>query len=243
MSVVGDRGRQASQPRLLLVLRQPVQLHPHLPALHRRHRAGALARRPATPSRRAPAHPSQPHVRADARVGHGVPARPPGGGDHRRPLRRAAGGVHHVPRLRRGGPPLRHRAGRCSGHAAQARSSHRPHRGGRAPRIAPVQVRGALGSWPVPGHHLPRPLRHLARGPGDQLVRGGRRAGGHRRERRGHRPCEGLGRQGGPGRPPLRRRGAARSVRHGIGLPRADHVPPRARAGHARVDRRPSIRG
>ncbi len=97
------------------------------------------------------------------------------------------------------------------GHAAPARSSDRPHRGRRAPRIAPVPVRGAVGSRPVPGRHLPRPLRLLARGPGDPLVRGGRRAGGDRGERRGCGPCEGLGGQGGPARPGLQRRKAARS--------------------------------
>ena len=111
----------------------------------------ALVRGAAAPPRRAPAHPSRAAVRAGARVGHGDPARSPGRGDHRRPLRRAAGGLHDLPRLRRGRPPLRHRAGRHAGHAAQRRSPDRPHRGRGTARAAPVPA-----SWCCPITASPR---------------------------------------------------------------------------------------
>ena len=64
----------------------------------------------------AAAHPPRLRLRAHARVGDDHPARPAGRGGDRRHVRRPAGRLHDVPGLRRGRPPLGHRARptRCS---------------------------------------------------------------------------------------------------------------------------------
>ena len=172
MSTVLDRGRPGPpRPGLLRVLLEPVQRHPDPRAGDRRHRPGALLRGAAAPPRRPPADQALVLLRARARLGHGDPARPPGGGGDRRPLRRPPGGVHDVPRLRRGRAPLGRRARRRARRAAPARPPDRAHRRRRRRRLPAVPPRRPLRPRAVPGRDLPRPLREDPRGPRRRGVR------------------------------------------------------------------------
>ena len=119
----GDRP-QAAGPAgagLLRLLRQPVRRRAHGAAGDRRDLPGALRRRAAGAARRAPADQAQLRVRARARLRHRDPARPAGGGRDRGHPRRAAGRLHDVPGLRRGGAPLGRRAAGHAGRAAARR--------------------------------------------------------------------------------------------------------------------------
>ena len=175
----------ADRPRLRRLLQAAVRNGAHAHDVARRDLARAPRRGATAAARRAPADQALAHLRADAGVRHRRPARPAGGGRDRRHLQLAAGDLHHLPRLRRGRPPLGHRARR---HARRPRQGGPPARAGarrrrrRQPRLPPG---GPLGPWPVPGRDLPAAVWHVARG---------RRVGGvrvqrdpRRREPRGRR--------------------------------------------------------
>ena len=101
------------------------------------------------------------------RLGDGRPARPPGRDRDRRRPRRPPRHLHDLPRLRRGRPPLRHRARTTrspSSTTSTARSPASPAACADAP--APLPARRPLRPRPVAGGNLPRPLRPDARGPG-----------------------------------------------------------------------------
>ncbi len=140
-------------PGLLRVLLEPVQRHPHAGAGDRRHRPGALLRRTAAPPRHPPADQALVLLRARSRLGHGDPARPPGRRGDRRPLRRAPGRLHDLPRLRRGRAPLGRGARRRPGRPAPAGPpdrAHRRRRRGRRPG------RTTSSSSPTTGSHRAR---------------------------------------------------------------------------------------
>ena len=148
------RAPGSAGPGLLRVLLEPLQRHPDDRARHRRHRPGALLRRAAAPPRHPPADQALLLLRARARMGDGDPARPPGGGRDRRPLRGAPGRVHDLPGLRRGRASLGRRAGRrpgrrCAGSTGRSRGSPPP------PRMPPGRT--TWSSSPTTGNPRARP--------------------------------------------------------------------------------------
>ena len=132
------------------------------------------------------------------------PSRSPG---HvpRRPRR-----LRDVPELRRGRPPLRARAARHPGGAAQARRALRDDRAGAPLRAAPVRDRRPLRPRPDAGRDVQAAQRLRARRPRPALALGRRRARrrGRRRERLGREPGHRRGHR------PRRRRRGRRAVRH-----------------------------
>jgi uncharacterized membrane protein YvlD (DUF360 family) len=103
----------------------PPQRHPDPDAGHRRHRNRALDLHSAAPARHVAADPPDARLRLRARLHHGGTARPPGGSGGLRHPGWPAGGVHHLPGLRRGGPSFRAGADVSDLGAARHRSSVR----------------------------------------------------------------------------------------------------------------------
>ena len=185
----------------------------------RDHRLG-----PPAPARRAAARPPRRalpvHARRDVR---------------RRPrpdrLRRPHGHDEGAPRdlrdlleLRRGRPPLRPRARRHAGGAAEARRAVRAHRP-RAPlRAAAVRDRRPLRPRPDPGRDLQAAQRLRARRPGRALARDRERHRGGRRRRAGRRWSATRS-----ARPPGARR--SRSARRTTSAARASSSSARATSG------------
>ena len=98
-----------------------------------------------------------------------------------------AGRVRVLRRLRRGRPPLRSRAQRRPGGAAQARPAVRAHRARPPVRRASLRDRRAVRPRPDAGRHLPAAQRLRSRRTGGAEPAGRRRRapGGRRRERHG----------------------------------------------------------
>ncbi len=232
------RPPRAHRPGLLRLLRQPLQRHAHVPARDPGHVQRALARLPPAAPGRAPADPTLARVCARPRLGHRDPARPPGRLGDLGHVRGAPGDLHDLPRLRRGRPPLRDRAPRRALHARGSGPADRAAGVGGRRHSPPLRAGGALRPRPVPGGHVPRPLRDLAGG--------ARRTAGPRRHRHGRREPERGARL--PRRRP--QRGGRRQQRAGPGRA-ADGAgqecrrrgPPRrgqgrGGAGHARTARK-----
>ena len=160
--------------RLRRLLRPPLRDLQDPQRSGRRVHAGALGGDAAEAQRRAATDPPRPQVRPRPRLGHGHPARPPGGGRRRRPARRPPGRLHDLPRLRRGRPPFGDRASGHAGGAREGRPPDRPHREGHRRGAAAVPADRARRSRSVAGRHVPAALRLQppgARREGLQLVR------------------------------------------------------------------------
>ena len=91
-------------------VRQPVRRDPDRHADGARDGRRALVGAAPADARRAAADQAHAQVRADPRRRDRRPARPERGHADGQPVRRHAGGLRHLLRLRRGGPPLGHRA-------------------------------------------------------------------------------------------------------------------------------------
>ena len=105
-------------------------------------------------ARRAPARPPRRHLSAHARGDVRLRARPDRVRRAHRHDARTPRGVRDVLELRRGRPPLRPRARRHAGGAAQARPAVRPHRAGPPLRAAAVRDRRPLRPRPDAGRDL-----------------------------------------------------------------------------------------
>ena len=158
-----QRRREARQPRLPGVPRQRLQRHARARAVLLGDRAGADRRGARRPAGRATARAPRRHLSAPARDDVRDRARP----DR---LRRADGhdarpprGVRDVLELRRGRAPLRPRARRHDGGAAQARRAVRPARTRAPVRPAPVRDRRALRPRADPGRDVQAAPRLRAR--------------------------------------------------------------------------------
>ena len=210
-----------AEPRLPRLPRERLQRHARARAVRLGGRAGAHREHPRGPPRHPPARPPRRHLPADARRALRRRARPDrvrrGDRHDARPPR----GLRDVLELRRGRPPLRARARRHDGGAAQARRAVRPDRPRAAVRGAALRDRRPLRPRADPGRHLQAAPRVRARRAGravavrrpGRLDRRRRRAGRARRPggRRGDRPQREAGEE--RGRRPAGRRARLRQPR------------------------------
>ncbi len=133
----------------------------------------AVERLAPAPARHPPADPAELRLCARARVGDGDPARPAGQLGDRRHVRGPARHLLHVPRLRRGRPPLRDRApGRRSRRCARSTARSAASRSARSHAPRPYELVVLSDHGQSQGDDVPRPLRGVARG---RRARGGRR--------------------------------------------------------------------
>ena len=121
-------GREAREPRLPRVLRQRLQRHPRARAVRLGGGAGVDRRSPRAAPRRPPARPPRRHLPVPARRAVRDRPRPDRVRRAHRHDARPPRGLRDLLELRRGRPPLRARARRHDGGAAQARPAVRPHR-------------------------------------------------------------------------------------------------------------------
>ena len=174
------RGQAPDQhARLLHLPGQPLQLTAGPDGLHRRRLRGVLAGLASGAQEgRAPDAP-RGGLPLPARGDHRPAARRRRVADHRRHVPRAAGGLHGLPGLRRGGPPRRARHGGRQGQPAQLRPPPGHHRGRLPP--GPPAVRAGRPLRPRPEHRLDlqAALRPLPGRPGAAADRQGLRRDPH----------------------------------------------------------------
>ena len=178
-----DGGREALQPRLPGVPGQRRQRDPHAGAVHLGGRARVDRRAARDPARRPAARAPRRHLPADARRAVRVRARPDRVRRADRHDARTARRLRDVLQLRRGRPPLRARARRHAGGAAQARHPVRADRTCLPLRAAAVRARRPLRPRADAGRDVQAAQRLRARRAGRALAHQGP-GREHRRRRR-----------------------------------------------------------